>query len=702
MGKPKTQEILLDGLGCASCAAKMEKAIKNLNGVNEVSINFSTRKLVLESDEAIDNKELIIDIKNIVERIEPHVKVILKSEEKHDHLHDEFNEKINKKELGMLLFGVATFFTAILFKFNNNVEIALYIISYILIGREIIISAFRNILKGELLDENFLMSVASLSAFAIKEYPEAVAVMLFYKVGEYFEANAVNKSRESIEALLDIRPDFANLKVGNETKKVLPDEVNVGDIIIVKVGEKIPLDGVVIGGESMVDTSVITGESVPRKVYEGIDVYSGGINQTSLLTIKVLKPFKDSTVSKILELVEKASNKKAKTEKLITKFANIYTPVVVGAAVLLAVIPPLVIEGAVFSDWIYRAAIFLVISCPCALVISIPLGYFGGIGAASKNGILVKGGNYLEALNKLDTIVLDKTGTLTKGVFEVNSAWAVNSKEQLVEYAAYAEKYSNHPIAKSIFNYYGKEIDESKIDKHEELSGQGVKVVINGVEVLAGNAKLMAVNNIKIENQETIGTIVHVAVDGNYEGYLLISDEIKEDSKEGMKSLRKHGIKRVVMLTGDTKIVAEQVAKELGITEVFSELLPHEKVDKIEEIQKENNSKNTIAFVGDGINDAPVLARADIGIAMGGLGSDAAIEAADIVLMTDEISKLSTSIQIANRTRTIVWQNIIFALGVKAVVLVLGAFGLASMWAAVFADVGVAVLAILNSMRVTK
>ncbi len=701
------QELVLQGLGCASCAAKMEKQINELKDVKNAQVNFATQKLTYES--AIEDlEEINIDIKMIVERIEPHVKVFSAHSDKHDHFHDhghdhEHNEEIDRKEIITLGVGFALFLFGLLTSYSNNIDLFIFAVGYILVGREIIISAVKNLFRGEMLDENFLMTIASLSAFVIGEYPEAVAVMMFYKVGEFFEANAVNKSRKSIEALLDIRPDFANLKQGNKIIKVLPDDVLVDDIIIVKPGEKIPLDGVVVEGESMLDTSVITGESVPRKVSEMDLVYSGSINQSGLLSIKVTKAFAESTVSRILELVEKASTKKAETEKLITKFAKVYTPVVVGIAALLAIIPPLVMSGATFSEWLYRAAIFLVISCPCALVISIPLGFFGGIGAASKKGILIKGGNYLEALNKLEIIVLDKTGTITQGVFKVTEVHAKDGfEETLLKTAAYAEYYSNHPIGKSIQAYSQVEVDESKIKEYQEIAGKGIAVKINGQNVLCGNEKLMTQNEIAINESNTSGTVVHVAKDLTYLGYIVISDRVKADSKKGIERIKKHGIKRVVMLTGDKSAPAIEVGEVVGVDEVYSELLPEDKVTKLEKLQEEKSKKKTIAFVGDGINDAPVLARADIGIAMGGLGSDAAIEAADIVLMTDEISKIGEAIDIAKNTRQIVWQNIIFALGIKIIVMILGAMGIATMWSAVFADVGVAVLAIFNAMRLTN
>ena len=580
----------------------------------------------------------------------------------------------------------------------------MYLISYVLVGGEVVLGALRNIRRGQVFDENFLMGIATIGAFAIGEYPEGVAVMLFYQVGEMFQDMAVNRSRKSISALMDIRPDFANLKINGDIKKVDPEEVSIGDIIVVKPGEKVPLDGKVIEGSSMVDTAALTGESVPREVGRGDSILSGVINKNGLLTIEVEKEFGDSTVAKILDLVQNASSKKAPTENFITKFARYYTPTVVFAALALAIIPPLFIEDATFSDWVYRALSFLVVSCPCALVVSIPLGFFGGIGGASKNGILVKGGNYLEALNDVEMVVFDKTGTLTKGIFKVTEINSENniSKDELIAYAAYAENYSNHPIGASILKAYGKEIDKYKIENYEEISGHGVKVIIDGKEVLAGNYKLMNRENIPYKQVETIGTLVHVAIDKKYAGYIVISDELKEDSAKAIKDLKAIGVKKTVMLTGDNEKVGSKVAKELRLDEVYAELLPDQKVEKLELLFKEKSPKGKIVFVGDGINDAPVLARADIGIAMGGVGSDAAIEAADVVIMTDEPSKIASAIKIAKKTRSIVMQNIVFALGVKIIILGLVAIGMGTMWEAVFGDVGVALLAVLNAMRAMK
>ncbi|MEW6622918.1 MAG: heavy metal translocating P-type ATPase [Bacillota bacterium] len=609
-------------------------------------------------------------------------------------------ENLEKYRLG---FGVIIYLAALVFSFSAHIELFLYGISYLIIGGEVLLRALRNITRGQVFDENFLMAIATLGAFAIREYPEAVAVMLFYQIGEYFQDLAVQRSRRSIKALMNIRPEFANLKRGEEVIQVAPEDVVPGDIIMVKPGERVPLDGKVLEGRSMVDTSALTGESVPREVEPGQEVLSGAINTNGVLLVEVTRGYGESTVAKILELVQNAGSRKAPTEKFITKFARYYTPLVVSIAVLLAVVPPLIIPGALFADWLYRALVFLVISCPCALVVSIPLGFFGGIGGASKNGVLVKGGNFLEALNNVDTIVFDKTGTLTKGVFKVSSVVpsADFSREELLEHAALAEVYSTHPIARSILKALDKAVFKEQIESYEEIAGHGVKVTALGKTILAGNEKLFNEAGIEFSEPKEPGTVVHVAVDGQYAGYILIADEIKEDSPQAIDALKAMGIKRLVMLTGDIKAVAGQVAKKLKLDEIHAELLPHDKVAKLEQIYASKGRGNLI-FVGDGINDAPVLARADIGVAMGGLGSDAAIEAADIVLMTDEPSKLVTAIKIAKRTRSIVWQNIVFALGVKGVILMLGAAGVASLWEAVFADVGVAFIAILNATRVMK
>lgn len=700
------KEILLEGLCCGNCAAKIERESNNIDGVKSAIVDFISTKLIMEIEDSSKQSDIIDEVKDIVKRIEPDVNVVVidskdsQSKSKNEEVEEENNkEEIIRLIIGALIFGIAT-----VMKFSNSIELVLYLISYVLVGGEVVLGALRNIRRGQVFDENFLMGIATIGAFAIGEYPEGVAVMLFYQVGEIFQDMAVNRSRKSISALMDIRPDFANLKINGDIKKVDPEEVSIGDIIVVKPGEKVPLDGKVIEGSSMVDTAALTGESVPREVGRGDSILSGVINKNGLLTIEVEKEFGDSTVAKILDLVQNASSKKAPTENFITKFARYYTPTVVFAALALAIIPPLFIEGATFSDWVYRALSFLVVSCPCALVVSIPLGFFGGIGGASKNGILVKGGNYLEALNDVEMVVFDKTGTLTKGIFKVTEINSENniSKDELIAYAAYAENYSNHPIGASILKAYGKEIDKYKIENYEEISGHGVKVIIDGKEVLAGNYKLMNRENIPYKQVETIGTLVHVAIDKKYAGYIVISDELKEDSAKAIKDLKAIGVKKTVMLTGDNEKVGSKIAKELRLDEVYAELLPDQKVEKLELLFKEKSPKGKIVFVGDGINDAPVLARADIGIAMGGVGSDAAIEAADVVIMTDEPSKIASAIKIAKKTRSIVMQNIVFALGVKIIILGLVAIGMGTMWEAVFGDVGVALLAVLNAMRAMK
>ena len=605
------------------------------------------------------------------------------------------------KRLWRIIIGAAVLATAVLLSLNNEwLQIALFIISYIIVGGDVVKRAVKNIFKGQVFDENFLMSIATIGAFFIGEYPEGVAVMLFYQVGELFQSYAVGKSRKSIASLMDIRPDYANVKKGDELVKVDPDEVQIGDIIIIKAGEKIPLDGKVIEGSSMIDTSALTGESVPREVEVGSDILSGCININGVITAEVTKEFGESTVSKILDLVENASSKKSNSEQFITKFARYYTPVVVIIAVFLAIIPPLVIDGATFSDWIYRALAFLVVSCPCALVISIPLSFFGGIGGASKKGVLVKGSNYLEALAETEIVVFDKTGTLTKGVFNVQEIHPEGvSKEELLELTAHAESYSNHPISLSLKRAYSKEIDNGRISDVEEISGHGVIATVDGKKVMAGNIKLMKMMDIPYFKGELIGTIVHVAVNNKYIGYIVIADEVKEDSAQAIKELKAANIKQTIMLTGDNKSIGSKVAKELGLDKVYAELLPADKVEKLEELFSQKSKKGKLAFVGDGINDAPVLARADIGIAMGGLGSDAAIEAADVVIMTDEPSKIATTMKISKKTLKIAHQNIVFAIGIKIIVLILSAFGITTMWAAIFADVGVTIIAVLNAFR---
>ena len=607
-----------------------------------------------------------------------------------------------KKRGVKILIALFLYIVALIVKFEDSlINNIIYIVAYLVVGLDIIKKAIRNITRGKVFDENFLMSVATIGAFGIGEFPEAVAVMLFYQIGELFQSYAVDKSRKSIASLMDIRPDFANLEKAGKLEKVSPEEVKIGDTIVVKPGEKVPLDGILIEGNSTLDTKALTGESLPREIEKGDEILSGTININGVIKIKVTKEYKESTVSKILDLVENASSKKSKSENFISKFAKYYTPIVVIIALVLAVLPPLIIQDASFSDWLYRALSFLVVSCPCALVISIPLSFFGGIGGASKLGILVKGSNYLEQLANTEIFVFDKTGTLTEGVFEVQKIKPINiTEEELLEITAYAENYSNHPISLSLKKAYNKKIDEKKIKKTEEISGRGIVAQIEEKEVLVGNEKLMNEKQIKFKKSNSIGTILYVAINGEYVGYILISDKIKKDSAETIKNLKKNHIKETVMLTGDKKIVGETVAKDLGIDTVFTELLPDGKVEKVEKLLKSKSEKGKLAFVGDGINDSPVLAMADIGIAMGGLGADSAIEAADIVLMTDEPSKIVTAISLAKKTMRIVKENIIFAIAVKVIVLILSAIGISTMWEAVFADVGVSIIAILNALRV--
>ena len=618
-------------------------------------------------------------------------------------------KRLRKIIIGAIIFLIAILIEKIQFTSSNkhivsNIQMVLYVCSYLIVGFDVLKKAVTNIFHGEFFDENFLMSIATIGAFAIREFPEAVAVMLFYQVGEYFQSYAVKKSRKSIASLMDIRPDYANLKVNGNIEKKSPEEVKIGDTIVVKPGEKVPLDGVIIEGNSMLDTAALTGESVPREVRINDNILSGCINLNGVLEVKVEKEFGESTVSKILDLVENATNRKAKMENFITRFSKYYTPIVVILALIIAFVLPIVTDIGMMV-WLYRALTFLVVSCPCALVISVPLSFFSGIGAASKKGILVKGSNYLELLSKTQIAVFDKTGTLTEGVFEVQKI--VNEKNieknELLELATYCESYSNHPISISIQKAYGKEIDKKRIIDSKEVAGKGIISKIDDKEVACGNIKLMETLSLKdIKQVNEMGTVIYVAIDKQYAGYILISDKIKEDSKKAIQDLKKAGIKKTVMLTGDNKDVAEKVNKELNLDVVYSELLPVDKVNKVEELLKNKDEEAKLVFIGDGINDAPVLARADIGIAMGALGSDAAIEAADIVIMTDEPSKIATAIKISRKTLKIVYQNISFALIVKIGVLILSALGLASMWAAVFADVGVTVLAVLNSFRALK
>lgn len=714
----KSNECMLsiEGLDCPNCAAKVERKINTLEGIKEATVDFLGKKIVVLADEISEN-ELVELIQTEVDKIEDGVKVFVpKVQAGESSSEEEDTGKIKKKLLiGGILFVLGIFVPKTLF----IPKLAVFLVSYLVIGGDVLLSAFKNILNGQVFDENFLMAIATIGAFAIGEYPEGVAVMLFYQLGELLQGIAVNNSRKSIVSLMDIRPDYANIKVGEGIKKVSPEEIKVGEIIVVKPGEKVPLDGKIVKGASTFDTSALTGESLPREAKAGDDVLSGFINKNGLIEIQVAKVFSESTVSKILYLMENAGSKKSKTENFITKFAKYYTPAVVITALIVAIFPPLLIQGATFSDWIYRALIFLVVSCPCALVISIPLGFFGGIGGASRHGILIKGTNYLEVLNNLESVVMDKTGTLTKGIFKVTEVNAENNikindfqnnkteltKPLLLKYAAHIEKFSNHPIAQSIVAEYENsvsKVDENVVKDFEEISGFGIKVNINNHQFLAGNSKLMNLENITFDKKENLGTAIYLAADGKYIGNILISDEVKEDSARAIKGMKENGVKEIVMLTGDNEAIGKNIAEKLGIDKVFTELLPNEKVEKLEEIYKTKSEKGKVAFVGDGINDAPVLARADLGIAMGGAGSDAAIEAADVVIMNDEPSKIVTAIKIAKKTKEIVWQNITIAFAIKIVVMALGLFGDATMWEAVFADVGVALLAVLNATRVLR
>ena len=687
-------QLTLEGLNCANCARKIEEKVGKMEGVKESNLNFTTTTLNVKLERKVKEEHAINEIKKIVEALEPHVKVEKKVSGKTNVQRAKFEVKPT------LIIGTILYLIAVIGDFKGALALILFVASYLLIGGKVVLTAIKNIARGQLFDENFLMTVATIGAFSISEYPEAVAVMLFYEIGETIQGYAVNKSRSSISSLMDIRADYANIIIDGKEKKVSPETVKVEDIILVKPGEKIPLDGIVVEGESFVDTSALTGESVPRKIAVNDEILSGGINTNGVLKVKVTKKFGESTVSRILEMVENAANKKANTEKFITKFAKVYTPIVVALAILIAVVPSIFIKDALFSTWLYRALVFLVVSCPCALVVSVPLGFFAGIGGASKKGVLVKGSNYLELLKDLETVVFDKTGTLTEGVFTVTE---INTndiqKEKLIEVAAMAESFSNHPIAISIIKEYGKEIDKEVIEEYEEIAGHGIKAVINNEEILIGNAKLMNQFNISYNEVDSIGTVVYCAINGEFKGSIVISDKIKENADEALINLKAAGVKKTVMLTGDNKKTAEKVGEKVNIDEVHSELLPLGKVKEVEKLLKASNKNGRLAFVGDGVNDAPVLARADIGIAMGGIGSDAAIEAADVVLMKDDINALVDAINVSKKTNKILWQNIIFALGVKVIIMVLGTFGIANMWTAVFADVGVTIIAIINSTR---
>jgi len=687
------KKLKLEGLDCASCAYEIEEALKK-EGFEFALVNFPTKEVVIEGD--------IEKAKEIIKRVEPGVKIIEKDEHDRNHDHDDL-----KKMLYFIIPSLLLFIIGILLRYyyemDNAFVFGIFTMSYLLVGWKVLRNAVVNSVRGNVFDENFLITIATLGAFAIREYPEAVGVMLFYVVGEFFQDLAVNRSRRSIKSLLALKAEYASLKVGEKIVKVKPEELKVGDIIVIKPGERVPVDGIIIEGSSNVDTSALTGESVPRTVKEGEEILSGMVNLSGLLTVKVTKELKESTISRILELVENASARKAKTEKLITRFARYYTPAVVGLAALIALIPPLAF-GEPFSDWFYRALVLLVISCPCALVLSIPLGYFGGIGKSAREGILVKGSNFLDALSKATIVAFDKTGTLTKGVFKVTKIEMRNGfiEEEIIKFAALAEAHSNHPIAKAIKEAYGKEINEAEIKEHENIAGHGVKARIDGVEVMVGNDRLLHRFNIEHDTCRVKGTVAHVVINGKYAGYIIISDEIKEDAPIAVRDLKRLGVKRVIMVTGDNREVAAEIAKQLGLDSFYAELLPEDKVKIIEELEKEKAPNDKIVFVGDGINDAPVLARADVGVAMGALGSDAAIETADVVIMDDKPAKLPTGIRVARKTQRIVWQNIVFALGVKLAFISLGILGEATMWEAVFADVGVALIAVFNAMRILR
>lgn len=607
-----------------------------------------------------------------------------------------------KKEV-IITISAILFAVALFLKISQTLQLILMLVAYILLGKDTVLKAVKNVEKGDFFDENFLMTVATLGAIMIGEYPEAVAVMLFYEVGELFQSYAINKSRKSIADMMDIKPEYANVIRNNKSEKVEPDEVQIDEIIEIKPGERVPLDAIIIKGETTLDTSALTGESLPVEVREGATILSGCINLNALILAKVTKEYFDSTVNKVLDLVENAAAKKSTSERLITRFAKIYTPIVISLAVLLAILPPIISGEYNFRLWIFRALAFLVVSCPCAFVISVPLSFFSGIGAASRAGVLIKGGNYLEALSKVDTVVLDKTGTLTKGVFNVQKVIVADKsiqEDEFISLVAMAESGSNHPISKSIQKYYNKEIDKNSINSIKEISGEGIEAIVNNIRILVGNKKLVNVpNNIIVED---VGTILYVDIDNNFAGYIVISDEIKKDSQKTIQGLKNIGIKKSIMFTGDVEKVAKKVGEELGLDEIYSNLLPQDKVSKFEEIIKNKNSKGNVVFVGDGINDAPVLARADVGIAMGAMGSDAAIEAADVVIMTDEPSKIVTAIKSSKKTMKIAMQNIALAFGVKAIALILSALGIADMWMAVFADTGVTILAVLNSFRALK
>ncbi|EOS7906953.1 heavy metal translocating P-type ATPase [Enterococcus hirae] len=680
----------LEGLDCANCAMKIEKRINEINGVKQANVNFAVGKLTIDADQDKIG-EIETETRKVIKELEPEVEV-----KEMEEVTSTLNEE--KKDLIRIVLSAIGLLGLFIWAPAEPIRFIGFLLVYLFIGFDVIKQAALNITRGQLFDENFLMAIATIGAMLIGEYPEAVAVMLFYQVGEYFQGFAVNQSRKSIRALMEIRPEVAHVETEAGLVTTQPERVMIGEHVFVKSGERVPLDGKVISGQSLVDTSALTGESVPKEVFEGESVLSGFININQPLVVEVEKNYQNSTISKLLELVENASSKKAPAENFITKFARYYTPVVVVLAVLLAILPPLVLPNTGFDEWIYRALTFLVISCPCALVISVPLSFFGGIGGASKMGVLVKGSNYLELLAHTDTMVFDKTGTLTKGDFSVQSIETTMVEPLFMQYVASVEQYSTHPIAQAILADYEGVLLPT--DQMEEVLGEGIKAVVDGKVVLVGNHKLFTRYNIAFPVNQAVGTLVYVAIDQQYVGSIVIADSIKEDAKAALQKLKKLGVKQTVMLTGDAQAIATHIGNELGIDTVYSELLPQDKVAKLEQIL--TNASQKTAFVGDGINDAPVLARADVGIAMGGLGSDAAIEAADVVIMNDEPGKIADAIRLSRKTLKIVKQNIIFAIGIKSVVLILGAFGIATMGDAVFADVGVTVLAVLNAMRCLK
>ncbi|MGA1846253.1 heavy metal translocating P-type ATPase [Deferribacter abyssi] len=689
------KKYFLKGLDCPACAAKIENGLKSALSDESISVNFTNKTVSIKSEQ-------YKDAKTIIKKLDPDVELIDLSK-KDTHTDDLINNKFElvKILISLILFTISLFYKTKLASYPL-LEYSAFLFPYFLIGYPVIFKAAKNIRNRQLFDENFLILIATLGAIAIKELPEAVAVMLFYNVGEYLQNLAVGKSKKSITSLLNLKPDTVTIIKNNSYITVIPEEVKIGDLIVVKPGEKIPLDGVVVEGSSSLNTSAITGEFVPKMVKTGDEILSGMINESGLLKIKVTREYKDSTIAKILELVEEASSKKSKTEQFITKFARYYTPFVVYTAIFIAFIPPTILPNQTYASWIYRALILLVISCPCALVISIPLSYFSGIGKSAKNGILVKGSNYLEALTDAKVVAFDKTGTLTKGVFRINKIITKNgaSEDELLEYAAYAEINSNHPVAEVIIKSFGKQIDKSKIESFEEIKGYGLETVIDGKTVLVGNDGLMHIKRIPHDDCDVEHSVVYVAVDGKFLGYILIDDEIKEESIQLVNRLKQIGVNRVIMLTGDNFNAAKKIADKLNINEFYAGLLPQDKVNKLKEIKEKLPENERVVFTGDGINDAPVIASSDIGIAMGGLGSDAAIEAADIVIMDDNPLSIPKAIKIAKYTKKIAKQNIIFSLSVKGIFITLGIFGIATMWEAVFADVGVALVAILNSLRI--